>query len=91
MSGLKINYHKSEVVVFGVDKETESNIAKALNCTTGSLPMKYLGFPISDRKLKMEALGRWWWWWWGGGAAVGGGGGARAAVGLAGRAFFFVF
>jgi hypothetical protein len=67
MSGLKINYHKSEVVVFGVDKETESNIAKALNCTTGSLPMKYLGFPISDRKLKMEALGRWWWWWWGGG------------------------
>jgi hypothetical protein len=57
MSGLKINYHKSEVVVFGVDKETETNIAKALNCTTGSLPMKYLGFPISNKKLRMEAFG----------------------------------
>jgi hypothetical protein len=57
MSGLKINYHKSEIVVFGVEKETETNIVKALNCTTRSLPMKYLGFPISDRKLKMEAFG----------------------------------
>jgi retron-type reverse transcriptase len=51
MSGLKINYHKSEVVTFGVDKENEDNIANMLNCKVGSLPMKYLGFPISDKRL----------------------------------------
>jgi hypothetical protein len=56
MSGLKINYHKSEVVVFGVDEETKTNIANMLNCARGVLPFKYLGFPISNRKLKAEAF-----------------------------------
>jgi hypothetical protein len=57
MSGLKINYHKSEVVCFGVDSVMETEIANMLNCTKGVMAMKYLGFPISDRKLKMEAFG----------------------------------
>lgn len=39
------------MVKFGVDKETESSIAKMLNCKVGQLPMKYLGFPISHRRL----------------------------------------
>jgi hypothetical protein len=34
------------------------NCIDMLNCTTGSLPTKYLGFPISGRRLKMEAFGR---------------------------------
>jgi hypothetical protein len=49
MSGLKINYHKSEVATFGVDDETELSIAKVLNCSVGKLPIKYLGFPIIVR------------------------------------------
>jgi hypothetical protein len=53
MSVLKINYHKSEVVVFGVDEETKSRVANNLNFKVGSQPMKYIGFPISVRKLKM--------------------------------------
>jgi hypothetical protein len=56
MSGLKINYHKSEEVVFGVDEDTGDQIANSLNCKKGVLPMKYLGFPISDKKLKMGAF-----------------------------------
>jgi hypothetical protein len=56
MSRLKINYHKSEVVVFGVDEETKTNIANMLNCARGVLPLKYLDFPISNRKLKVEAF-----------------------------------
>jgi hypothetical protein len=28
LSGLKINYHKSEVVVFGVETKTETKIAR---------------------------------------------------------------
>jgi hypothetical protein len=35
MSGLKINYHKSEVVTFVVDKENEDRIANMLNCKVG--------------------------------------------------------
>jgi hypothetical protein len=57
MSGLKINYHKSEVLCFGVDDDTETEIANILNCANGKMPMRYLGFPISDRKLRMEAFG----------------------------------
>jgi hypothetical protein len=53
MSGLKINYHKSEMVAFGMDREMERGIANMLNCQVGELPMKYLGFPISDKRLGM--------------------------------------
>jgi hypothetical protein len=56
MSGLKINYHKSEVVTFGVDNETKINIAKMLNCSVGKLPMKYLGFPLSSKRLGVNAF-----------------------------------
>lgn len=51
MSGLKINYHKSEVFVFVVPEEEQARIANMLNCKNGSLPMTYLGLPISDRKV----------------------------------------
>jgi hypothetical protein len=56
MSGLKINYHKSEVIVFGAEEETKIRIANMLNCKLGGLPMRYLGFSISDKKLKMGCL-----------------------------------
>lgn len=56
MSGQKINYHKSEVIVFGVEDEVESSIANALNCNVGSLAMIYLGLPISDRVLGAGAF-----------------------------------
>jgi hypothetical protein len=56
MSGLRINYHKSEVVAFGVDENCKTMIANTLNCKKGRLPMMYLGFPINDKKLKMEAF-----------------------------------
>ena len=32
MSGLKINYHKSEVYVFGVEEERRNEISNMLNC-----------------------------------------------------------
>ena len=48
MSGLKINYHKSEIVVFGCEKDEEQRIANMLNYKVGKFPMKYLGVPISD-------------------------------------------
>ena len=39
MSGLKINYHKSEVVVLGHPLEIQDRVAQCLNCKLGSLPM----------------------------------------------------
>ena len=57
MSGLKINYHKSEVVVSGCSDEQTQEIANSLNCKVGHLPMTYLGFPISAKNLGLAALG----------------------------------
>ena len=51
MSGLKINYQKSEVLVLGVDQEEQERVANLLNCEVGSFPMQYLGIPVSNKKL----------------------------------------
>jgi hypothetical protein len=51
LSGLKINFHKSELYVFGVDQHEKERMANMLNCILGSLPLKYLGIPISDGHL----------------------------------------
>jgi len=56
MSGLKINYHKSEVYVFGVNESRQTEFSNMLNCRKGELPMKYLGFPIHDKKLPVKAF-----------------------------------
>lgn len=49
LSGLKINYHKSEVILFGYSEEEKEKKANMLNYRLGDLPIKYLGIPISDR------------------------------------------
>jgi hypothetical protein len=51
MSGLKINFHKSEIYYFGEAKELEGNYTELFGCETGSFPFKYLGIPIHFRKL----------------------------------------
>lgn len=57
LSGLKINFHKSEVIIFGAQQGEDRLFANMLNCELGSLPMKYLGIPIIDsQKLRMAAF-----------------------------------
>jgi hypothetical protein len=51
LSGLKINFHKSEIYCFGEAKELEGNYTELFGCETGSFPFKYLGIPIHFRKL----------------------------------------
>ena len=51
LSGLKINFSKSEVVVTGVSDLEAQRVAHLLNCSLGSFPLKYLGLPISPVKL----------------------------------------
>jgi hypothetical protein len=54
MSGLKINFHKSEVIVLDAQAEEQASIANKFNCKQGAFPFMYLGLPISDRKLSLE-------------------------------------
>lgn len=56
LSGLKINYHKSEVYVFGMKQEMKERCANMLNCNLGDLPLTYLGIPISDQHLGITAF-----------------------------------
>jgi hypothetical protein len=56
MSGLKINYQKSEVLVIGASVEEQNNVAAMFNCNIGRLSMKYLGVMISDRHMSSYDL-----------------------------------
>jgi hypothetical protein len=52
LSGLKINFHKSEIFCFGQAKEVGNEYKILFGCEIGSLPFRYLGIPIYFRKLK---------------------------------------
>jgi hypothetical protein len=54
LSGLKINFLKSEVIVMGAAPSEQSRVANALNCKEGAFPFTYLGFPMADRALTMS-------------------------------------
>ena len=51
LSGLKINFHKSEIFCFGKVKNCESQYMELFGCNPGSFPIRYLGIPIHYRKL----------------------------------------
>ncbi|GMP91325.1 hypothetical protein CsSME_00042073 [Camellia sinensis var. sinensis] len=46
MSGLRINYHKSQVCGVGVADESLATFVSILNCKIKKLPMQYLGLPL---------------------------------------------
>ena len=55
MSGLKINYHKSEVYVLGVDTEEANKVTNIFDCKLAHLPMTYLGILVGDRHIGTKA------------------------------------
>jgi hypothetical protein len=54
MSGLKINFEKSEILLIGGDNELASTYADVFNRQVGCFPVKYLGVPISASRLKVK-------------------------------------
>ena len=56
MSGLKINFDKSDVMVMGYSPAEALDIANRLNCRLGSFPTTYLETPISDSRLIVADL-----------------------------------
>ena len=53
---MKINFHKTEVYVFSFEYSEKLRLANMLNCALAELPMKYLGIPVSDKKLTINAF-----------------------------------
>ena len=51
LSGLKINFHKSELFSFGETKERTTEYVELFGCKEGDLPFRYLGIPMSPHKL----------------------------------------
>lgn len=56
MSGLKINFDKSEVMIMGYPLEEQHRIADNLNCKLSSFPVTYLGMPLSDSRILIKDL-----------------------------------
>jgi mannosylglycoprotein endo-beta-mannosidase len=46
MSGLKINFDKSEIVMVSFDAQKAIWYSDMMNCTTSHWPIKYLGVPV---------------------------------------------
>ena len=51
LSGLRINFHKSEIFCFGEAKNCESQYMGLFGCNPDTFPICYLGIPIHYRKL----------------------------------------
>lgn len=54
--GMRVNFHKSELIILNVGMEETQRIASIFNCPIGSLPLKYLGVPLHHSKLTREDL-----------------------------------
>ena len=52
MSGLKINFHKSELFLFGDTVNKSEQYKMIFTCLNGSLPMKYLGIPVNKIRIR---------------------------------------
>ena len=53
MSGLKINFGKSEVIMVDQDLEKSITFSEMFNCDVGKWPIKYLGVPVSGSRLRV--------------------------------------
>jgi len=55
-TGLKINYHKSNVVPMHVPETSLRRLIKVLQCQRADFPQTYLGLPLSNMKLNLSAF-----------------------------------
>ncbi|KAG8060373.1 hypothetical protein GUJ93_ZPchr0002g26796 [Zizania palustris] len=51
MSGLKVNFHKSEVFCVGMNLERSRNFCQVLTCKMGDFPIQYLGLPLNKNRI----------------------------------------
>jgi hypothetical protein len=51
MSGLRINFYKSDIFCFGEAKRRSNDYAEIFTCVEGKIPFRYLGVPLSFLRL----------------------------------------
>lgn len=56
LSGLKINFNKSEVFCIGEAADKAEVFSQIFTCSVGVLPMKYLGIPIDQKRITKKRL-----------------------------------
>lgn len=54
--GMRINFHKSELIPMNVDPEIVHSLAHLFSCPVGKLPLKYLEVPLHFEKLSREDI-----------------------------------
>ena len=54
MSGLKVNFHKSELVGINVPQSWLHEAVDVLNCKIGSLPILYVGLPVGGDSRRLH-------------------------------------
>jgi hypothetical protein len=59
LSGLRINFQKSEVSCFGKAEDALEDYRNYFGCEVASFPVRYLGIPIHFRKLIMVNGSSW--------------------------------
>lgn len=56
MSGMKINYDKSDLLTTGLDEDGTNEFAKLFCSKKSEFPIKYLGVPLHFTKLRRQDL-----------------------------------
>lgn len=56
MSGMRINYYKSDLLTIGLQEDETNCFAKIFCCKKSDIPIKYLGVPLHYTKLRGEDL-----------------------------------
>jgi hypothetical protein len=56
ISGMRINYHKSDLIPINLDEEETQAYAKTFCCKIGKFPFVYLGVPLHYEKLRREDI-----------------------------------
>ena len=54
--GMRINFHKSEIVPLNLEQSEAHRLAHILSCPLGSFSIKYLGVPLHYNKLSREDI-----------------------------------
>lgn len=54
VSGLKVNFSKSELIGVGLDEEQVGPLANLMGCKVGALPASYLGLPLCVGKIPLS-------------------------------------
>lgn len=53
ISGLKINFHKSEIFCLGEEVNRQDCYSEIFTCGVGSFPITYLGIPVNVNRLSI--------------------------------------